>query len=116
MLHYNTSSFISINVAIANTNQPKPFLSFTPSTRLASEVPIKIPTTAIAVKLSRNIQSISICPKSPVKPINELIDIIKSEVPTACFIDKFPNSIKAGTITNPPPAPISPVKKPIIAA
>lgn len=58
--------------------------------------------------------------KSLPNPIKELINIINSEVPTACFMGKLAKNNKAGIIKNPPPAPknpiINPIKNPIIAS
>ena len=57
--------------------------------------------------------------KSPAKPIEELMKIMNSEVPMACFIDKLAKNNRAGMIKNPPPAPknpvIIPITEPIIA-
>ena len=50
------------------------------------------------MKESKNIQSICSCPKSPVKPIKDLIAIIIREVATAFFIGNLAKSTKAGII------------------
>ncbi len=50
---------------------------------------------------------------SPKNPDNELMLIIKSEVPTAVLNGKPVSSTNAGIIRNPPPAPTSPVRNPI---
>ena len=63
------------------------------------------------MKTSNKFQSISV-PKSPVKPSNDLKEIIISEVPIAFFISKPVNNTKAGTIKKPPPAPTKPVTAP----
>ena len=50
---------------------------------------------------------------SPVKPINDWKETMKSDVPTAIFIGFFAKISKVGTIKKPPPAPTKPESKPI---
>ncbi len=75
--------------------------------------PINIPIIEIKVNDSRNTQSISRFWTSPVKPIRDFNEIIAKEVAMAAFILKSDRITRIGIIINPPPAPTSPVKKPI---
>lgn len=50
---------------------------------------------------------------SPVKPTSEFTPMISKEVPVATFIGKPAIITRAGIIINPPPAPTSPVSRPI---
>ncbi|MNE73239.1 hypothetical protein D3C80_1692380 [compost metagenome] len=71
------------------------------------------PIIAIDVTISRNLQLMLKCPRSPVKPIREFRAIIKREVPIAFFIGSFNRKINAGISKKPPPAPNIPVTRPI---
>ena len=64
------------------------------------------------VKLKRKGQSIWTLSNEEANPISEFTEIINKEVPTACFIETPTSITKAGTIRNPPPAPIKPVMIP----
>lgn len=50
-----------------------------------------------------------ICPKSLANPNNDLIAMIRRDVPIACLIGSFVRYNKAGIMRNPPPAPTNPV-------
>ncbi len=53
------------------------------------------------------------CVKSPKKnPIKEFIQTMTNEVEIALLMGNFAFNINAGTIKNPPPAPINPIKIP----
>ena len=94
-------------------NHPNPFFKLLPSIFLLSLSPIKMPTIASAVTVSKSVQLIATWLLiSPVNPINDFAAIINSEVPTACFMGSLLNSTSAGIIKKPPPAPTSPVSIP----
>ena len=98
-----------MKIPIVKTSQPKRGFSFLPSIFFEMEIPIKIPTTDNALKIKRKFQSCLTIFKVVKNPKIEFMEIMKSEVATALFI-LIPNNItKAGTIKNPPPAPINPV-------
>ena len=96
------------------TNHPKLVLSFSPDTLEEKKMPMKIPTTDIAVNFIKRFQSIAECSllRNPIKPMAELIAIINSDVPTADFIGNFAKKTRAGIIRKPPPAPTNPVMAP----
>ena len=98
-----------MKIPIASTIQPKSGFSFFPSIFFEIPVPIKIPTTDNALNVNRKVQSCFTIFMVLRNPKVEFIAIIKSEVATARFIFKPSNMTKAGTIKNPPPAPINPV-------
>ena len=70
---------------------------------------------ASAVTDNNKVQSMVLFPKSPVNPISDFAAIIKSDVPTACFIGSLLSITSAGIIKNPPPAPTRPVSIPTSA-
>ena len=80
-------------------------------------MPMNIPKEEIRMKINRKIQLNSIEYKSPVNPINDLREMINSELATAFFIGSFTSNTRIGTIIKPPPIPaipeISPSKSPI---
>ena len=61
------------------------------------------------VKMVRKVQSAATAFIELKNPSKEFIEIIKREVATALFIGNPINITSAGTIKNPPPAPIKPV-------
>ncbi len=67
----------------------------------------------MAVRVSRNFQSMGLLRTSPKKPVSELIAIIKSDVPAAVFMGRPVNNTSAGIIKKPPPAPTNPVRNPM---
>lgn len=67
----------------------------------------------MTTNFNKKYQSISNVKKSPKKnPIKQFKQTITNEVPMASLIGNLAMSIKAGTIKNPPPAPIKPIKTP----
>lgn len=72
------------------------------------------PPMARLVIVSKNGHCISRLKISPVNPISELNAIINNDVPVATFMGSPVKSTSAGIIKKPPPAPTSPVSKPIM--
>lgn len=94
---------------MTKTIQPNMGFSFLPSIFFAAAIPIKIPTMERLVKTVRKVQSALTAFMELKKPSREFIDMMKSEVATALFMGNPINMTNAGTIKNPPPAPIKPV-------
>ena len=88
---------------------PNSGFSFRPSIFLETAIPTKMPTTDKPVKPSRNPQSWLTISMVLMNPRIEFIEMIKSEVATAFFMCRPSSITSAGTIKNPPPAPINPV-------
>lgn len=68
---------------------------------------------AIAVTNNKNRHSTVVVNRSPAKPISELMAMMNRDVPDAVFIGSRVNNTRAGIIRKPPPAPTSPVRKPM---
>ena len=94
---------------ITSTIQPNMGFSFLPSIFFDIAIPMKIPITESAANIPRNFQSVSIIFIELAKPSKEFMAMINNDVATALFMGKPSNMTKAGTIKNPPPAPINPV-------
>lgn len=75
-----------------------------------------MPIIEIAVKVKRNLQSISKLERSPKKPNSELTAMTHRDVPMAIFMGSFPKMTSVGMIRKPPPAPTIPEKTPIAVA
>ena len=67
---------------------------------------IGLPTAAILADKGYHVNGVDIR--------EDVVETINKEVATALFIFKSERITRIGIIINPPPAPISPVKKPII--
>ena len=97
---------------MTSTIQPKMGFNFRPSILVATPIPTKIPTTDNEVKMVRKVQSCATIFMVLKKPSIEFIAMMINEVATALFIGNPISITNAGTIKNPPPAPINPVIMP----
>ena len=96
-----------------STNHPKAVFSLEPSIFFDNAIPIKIPNTENAVKMSKRDPSrLGVVCTSPINPINDFAAIMNKEVPTANFMGILAKITSAGIIRNPPPAPTKPVSTP----
>ena len=96
-------------IPITSTTQPKIGFSFFPSIFFESKTPTKIPEIDSDAKVNKNCQSTNTESSDDVKPIKEFKAIMNNDVATASFMLIFKSITNAGTIKNPPPAPINPV-------
>ena len=98
--------------AIKKIKRAKFFFKKRSLTKFDKYEPKIIPNIEINVMIIRKNQSIFICEMSEQKPNSALTVIITMDVATAFLILRFAKKTNAGTIINPPPAPIKPVRIP----
>lgn len=105
----------STRMPTISTNQPNPFFSELPDILSDKAVPMKMPPTAMAVKLNSKVQLMVYWAMVLKKPKSELKVMMVRDDPTAVFMGSLPNSTNAGMMRKPPPAPNSPVTMPTAA-
>jgi len=100
---------------MATTNQPKVRRSTGAGMRPARRPPSRLPAIAAAVTAVASGQGIWTVLRCPAGPAADCRAMASRLVPMASVMARPPSRVRAGTMRNPPPAPISPAITPITA-